>query len=65
LVNEKALTAPPRVEYESEVGFGRLAPILENTIYRIAQSPNHACQHSHSGFACVWFRTAHHAAGGL
>lgn len=47
LANEKSLTAAARIEYESEVDFDRLAPILENTIYRIAQEAlTNACQHS-------------------
>ncbi len=49
LVAEKSLTAEPRLEYECEVDFKRLAPILENTIYRIAQEAlANACQHSGS-----------------
>lgn len=49
LVAEKSRTAEPRLEYECEVGFNRLAPILENTLYRIAQEAlANACQHSGS-----------------
>jgi len=49
LVAEKSRTAESRLEYECEVGFNRLAPILENTLYRIAQEAlANACQHSGS-----------------
>ncbi len=49
LVAEKSPTAEPRLLYESEVDFPRLAPILENTIYRIAQEAlANACTHSGS-----------------
>jgi len=49
LANEKSLTATARIIYESEVEFGRLPPILENIIYRIAQEAlTNACKHSGS-----------------
>jgi PAS domain S-box-containing protein len=39
----------PHVEFRSEVEFGRLAPVLENAIYRIAQEGlTNACKHSKS-----------------
>jgi len=49
LVAEKSRTAEPRLEYECEADFVRLAPILENTLYRIAQEAlANACKHSGS-----------------
>ncbi|NLF72714.1 MAG: PAS domain S-box protein [Candidatus Anammoximicrobium sp.] len=49
LVAEKSRTAEPRLEYECHVAFNRLAPILENTLYRIAQEAlSNACKHSGS-----------------
>ena len=39
----------PKVEFRSKVEFGRLAPVLENVIYRIAQEGlTNACKHSQS-----------------
>ena len=49
LVNEKSRFKGPKVEYFSRVDFDRLAPTLENAIYRIAQEAlGNACQHSKS-----------------
>jgi PAS domain S-box-containing protein len=49
LVNEQSRLKGPRIEYRSRVDFNRLAPILENGIYRIAQEGlANACQHSKS-----------------
>jgi len=49
LANEKSLTATARITYQSEVAFDRLPPLLENTIYRIAQEAlTNACKHSGS-----------------
>jgi PAS domain S-box-containing protein len=49
LANEKSLTAAARITYQSEVAFDRLPPLLENTIYRIAQEAlANACKHSGS-----------------
>lgn len=49
LANEQNNLQGPKVEYRSEVSFGRLVPILENAIYRIAQEGlANACQHSKS-----------------
>jgi PAS domain S-box-containing protein len=39
----------PEIEFRSEVNFGRLTPVLENAIYRIAQEGlTNACKHSGS-----------------
>ena len=39
----------PTIEFHSEVAFDRLAPILENAIYRIIQEGlGNACKHSKS-----------------
>ena len=49
LVNEQSRLKGPKIEYRSRVDFDRLAPILENAIYRIAQEGlTNACQHSKS-----------------
>ncbi len=49
LVNEQSRLKRPKVDYHSSVDFDRLAPILENAIYRIAQEGlTNACQHSKS-----------------
>jgi PAS domain S-box-containing protein len=49
LVNEQSRLRGPDIEYRSRVAFDRLAPILENAIYRIAQEGlANACQHSKS-----------------
>jgi PAS domain S-box-containing protein len=49
LVNEKNRLKGPNIEYHSRVNFDRLAPILENAIYRIAQEGlTNACRHSKS-----------------
>jgi signal transduction histidine kinase len=49
LVNEQSRLKGPKIEYHSKVDFDRLAPILENAIYRIAQEGlTNACQHSKS-----------------
>ncbi len=49
LVHELGREKGPRIEYRSRVDFGRLDPILENAIYRIAQEAlANACQHSKS-----------------
>ena len=49
LVNEQSRLKGPKIEYRSRVDFDRLAPILENAIYRIAQEGlANACQHSKS-----------------
>ena len=39
----------PQIEFESRIAFDRLAPLLENAIYRIAQEAlTNACKHGHS-----------------
>lgn len=49
LVNEQSRLNGPRIEYRSQVDFDRLAPILENSIYRIGQEGlANACRHSGS-----------------
>ena len=37
LVNEQNRLKGPKIEYRSRVDFDRLAPIVENAIYRIIQ----------------------------
>ena len=47
LVHETREPDCPQIEYHDDVKFGRLPPILENAIYRIAQEAiGNACQHS-------------------
>ena len=49
LVHEQSRLKGPKIEYRSRVDFDRLAPTLENAIYRIAQEAlTNACQHSKS-----------------
>ena len=49
LVNEERRKNGPRIEYLSKVEFNRLAPIMENAVYRIAQEAlANACRHSRS-----------------
>jgi PAS domain S-box-containing protein len=49
LVNEERHKKGPKIEYLSKVEFERLAPILENAMYRIVQEAlNNACRHSKS-----------------
>ena len=49
LVHEQRQRGGPKIEYHSDVQFGRLPPILENAIYRIAQEAlTNACKHSKS-----------------
>ena len=49
LVNEERHQKGPHIELHSEVGFDRLAPIMENAIYRIVQEGlTNACTHSKS-----------------
>jgi len=49
LVNEQVRLKGPRIDYRSRVDFDRLAPILENAIYRIAQEAlMNACRHGKS-----------------
>lgn len=48
-VNEQNSVGNAAVEYHSQVHFDRLAPLLENAIYRIVQEGvANACHHSHS-----------------
>jgi PAS domain S-box-containing protein len=49
LVNEQRLQNGPTIELFNEVEFTRLAPILENAVYRIVQEGlANACRHSQS-----------------
>ena len=49
LVYEHRGRTGPKIEFQSKVDFGRLAPILENAIYRIAQEGlTNAWKHSNS-----------------
>jgi PAS domain S-box-containing protein len=49
LVNEQRRLKGPKIDYRNNVDFDRLAPILENGIYRIAQEGlANACLHSKS-----------------
>jgi PAS domain S-box-containing protein len=49
LVHEQRLHGGPKIEFDSNVQFDRLPPILENAVYRIAQEAlTNACKHSKS-----------------
>lgn len=49
LVNERSLESGPKIRFRSNVHFHRLAPILENAIYRIVQEGlTNAWKHSRS-----------------
>lgn len=49
LVHEQSRSAPAKIDYRSKVAFDRLAPALENAVYRIAQEGlANACEHSGS-----------------
>ena len=49
LVHEQRRHGGPKIECRSDVQFGRLPPILENALYRIAQEAlTNACKHSKS-----------------
>jgi signal transduction histidine kinase len=49
LVHEQQRQVGPKIEFRSAVEFPRLAVVLENAVYRIAQEAlNNACQHSRS-----------------
>ena len=49
LVHEQRRRGGPKIHFESNVQFGRLASILENAFYRIAQEAlTNACKHSQS-----------------
>jgi PAS domain S-box-containing protein len=49
LVNEQKRPDGPKIEFRSNVEFERLAPILENAVYRIFQEAlTNACRHSQS-----------------
>lgn len=49
LVHEQRARGGPKIEFHSSVQFGRLASILENSLYRIAQEAlTNACKHSES-----------------
>ena len=54
LVNEQKQQQGPKIEFRSRVEFDRLAPILENAIYRITQEAlANACRHSKSSKVLV------------
>lgn len=54
LVNEERRKRGPKIEFANEVEFERVAPILENAIYRIVEEGlNNACRHSHSNWVRV------------
>ena len=56
LVHEQQRRGGPKIECHSDVHFGKLPPILENAIYRIAQEAlTNACKHSKSKKAVVTF----------
>ena len=47
LVHDQSFDHGPRIEYRSRVTFKRLAPVVENAIYRIVQEGvGNACKHS-------------------
>lgn len=49
LVHEQRRRGGPAIKFDSEVQFGRLPSILENSLYRIAQEAlNNACRYSKS-----------------
>ncbi|MGO9114076.1 MAG: PAS domain S-box protein [Thermoguttaceae bacterium] len=49
LVHEQRKRGGPKIKFDSDVQFGKLPPILENAIYRIAQEAlTNACKHSKS-----------------
>ena len=49
LVHEQRKRGGPKIEFHSDVQFGKLPPILENALYRIAQEAlTNACKHSKS-----------------
>ena len=49
LVHEQRRRGGPKIEFDSDVQFDRLPPILENAIYRIVQEAlTNACKHSKS-----------------
>ena len=49
LIHEASRQKGPRIEYHTKVEFDRLAPILENAIYRVGQEAlTNACKYSQS-----------------
>ncbi len=49
LVHDLTFDRGPKIELRSKVSFGRLAPVLENAVYRIVQEAlTNACKHSRS-----------------
>jgi signal transduction histidine kinase len=57
LVHEHRQRSGPKIQFDSNVQFGRLASILENSLYRIAQEAlTNVCKHSQSKTAAVSLR---------
>jgi PAS domain S-box-containing protein len=49
LAHDPVFEGGPRIDFRSRVSFGRLAPVLENVVYRIVQEGvTNACNHSQS-----------------
>jgi PAS domain S-box-containing protein len=49
LVHDQSVDRGPKIEFRSKVAFNRLAPVLENAVYRIVQEGlTNACKHSKS-----------------
>jgi two-component system sensor histidine kinase DegS len=56
LVHEQRKRGGPKIEFHSDVQFGKLLPILENALYRITQEAlTNACKHSKSKKVMVTF----------
>lgn len=64
LVHDPAFDGGPKVEFRSKVTFGRLAPVVENVIYRIVQEAlSNARNHSKSQKIVVSLRVIYIRAG--
>lgn len=54
LIHDRRVLKGPKIEFKSDVQFGRMPSILENSLYRIAQEAlTNACKHSKSQKATV------------